>query len=498
MNQEITLFLLGNLIRPFKESLMIIDRHGKILSITEHSKKVFREKELVGNNFTNFIIEEENLFKCWLQNIEGNKSDVFRFNIKRGNHFFPMMLNALSFVGSEGENLILLSMKDDSELQKTKRDILQKTLAIEHFSKSRKIRDGNLHEAIFEILEMSAKAMETKRVNVWRIDGKHDRIKCIGNLDESTHIPFTQESLHRISMPEYFKLFENETIIVTNNAMENPITQELKENYLIPHNVHAMMDVPIRIEGDIIGVICFENVGHEKKWTLQDQKFGLIAAQMVSLAIETYERRKAQTDLEIALQELQSLFRESNHRIKNNLAIISSLIHLEAQNSKDKIQEDLFLNLQNRVLSIISLHDLLNKSRTFEKINFKDYIDDILTKLNDSFAHAHQNISINKHIEEIEISASKAIPLGLIVNEIITNSYKHAFKAGTKGIIDIEILKRDNQLLMMIKDNGKGFDFASKKETFGIEILKDLVNQLDGKLDFNALGGANFSIEAVL
>lgn len=63
MDQEITPFLLGNLIHPFKESLMIIDSQGKILSITEHSKKVFREKQLIGNNFTNFIIEEENLFK---------------------------------------------------------------------------------------------------------------------------------------------------------------------------------------------------------------------------------------------------------------------------------------------------------------------------------------------------------------------------------------------------------------------------------------------------
>lgn len=498
MDQEINPYLLENLIRPFKESLMIIDRHGKILFVTDHSKKVFREKELIGKNFTQFIFEEENQFKDWLGKVQSFQSDVFRFNIKRGNHLFPIVLNALSYLGADGELLVLLSMKDDLELQKTKRDILKKTLAIEHFSKSRKIRDGNLHEAIFEILEMSAKAMETKRVNVWRIDENQDRIDCIGNFDESAHIPFTQESLPRISMPEYFKLFENETIIVTNNAMENPLTNELKEQYLIPHNIHAMMDVPIRIEGDIIGVICFENVGEEKKWTLQDQKFGLIAAQMVSLAIETYERKKAQTNLEVALHELQNLFRESNHRIKNNLAIISSLIHLEAHNSKDKIQENLFVNLQNRVLSIISLHDLLNKSRTFEKINFKEYIDEILTKLHDSFAHSHQNITINKHIEEIEISASKAIPLGLIVNEIITNSYKHAFKAGHKGIIDIEILKRENQLLMMIKDNGKGFDFASKKETFGIEILKDLVNQLDGKLSFNALGGANFSIEAVL
>ena len=498
MNYESPQFLLEKLIHPFKESMMIINHRGEIIFATDHCKKVFREKDLVGNLFHDFMFEEQPHFKFWLETIMAFESQVFRFNIKRGNHFYPMMMNALSFEGSDNQIFILLSMKDDSELQKTKRDILKKTLAIEHFSKSRKIRDGDLHAAIFEILEMSAKAMETKRVNVWRIDQMQDKIDCIGSFDDSVHVPLAQESLPRISMPKYFKLFENEAIIVANDAMESPLISELKEKYLIPHNIHAMMDVPIRIEGDIIGVICFENVGKTKNWTLQDQKFGLIAAQMVSLAIETYERKKAQTELQITHNELQNLFKESNHRIKNNLAIIASLIHLEAQNCEDKGVENVFNDLQNRVSSINSLHELLNKSRTFEKINFKDYIEDVLRKLSYSFTDSQKNVIINKHIEEIQLSASKAIPLGLIVNEIITNSHKHAFGTAKQGIIDIEVLCRDNHLLMMIRDNGVGFDITDKTETFGIEILKDLVSQLDGKLVYSPQGGASFTIETSL
>jgi transcriptional regulator with PAS, ATPase and Fis domain len=117
MDQEINPFLLENLIRPFKESLMIVDRHGKILFVTDHSKKVFREKELIGKNFTSIIFEEDNQFKDWLGDIQSFQSDFFRFNIKRGNHLFPIVLNALSYRGSDGELLVLLSMKDDLELQ---------------------------------------------------------------------------------------------------------------------------------------------------------------------------------------------------------------------------------------------------------------------------------------------------------------------------------------------------------------------------------------------
>lgn len=496
MQEGNTLSFFESLIRPFDESIMLVDKEGTILFATDRAHKDFRQ-DIHQKSIFKFITEEKNEFSDWLSSVSGHRSGEFHFNIVDGNHAYPMRMNAFSWPMGTGE-VVMLSIKDDSEIHKTRRDILRKTLAIEHFSKSRKIRDGKLKEAIYEILEMSSKATETKRVSVWRVNKERTQIDCLGNYEDSVHGISPQESLPRIAMPKYFSLFETEKIILSKDSMHCKVTEELRESYLIPNNIMAMMDVPIRIEGEIIGVICFENVGKERDWTLQDQKFGLISAQMVSLALETYERKKFQNQLEVSLQEQQNLFRESNHRVKNNLAIISSLIHLQEQHCKDGYHENLFRDLQNRVRSIISLHQLLNKSQTYEKINFKAYINEILQKLDNSFALAHENIEIRKNIEDIDIDISKTIPLGLIVNEIVTNSYKHAFRGQASGRIDIEILKHDQKLLMLIKDNGVGFDFYSKKDTLGIEILNDLVEQLDGRLEFHTNGGASFSIEVKL
>lgn len=493
MSEGNTISFFENLIRPFDESLMLIDKKGTILFATARARKDFR-RDIEGRSLFDFITEEKNVFRDWLSGVEGHRSGEFHFNIVDGNTVCPMRMNAFSWPYEDSE-VILLSIKDDSEIHRTRRDILRKTLAIEHFSKSRKIRDGKLKEAIYEILEMSAKATETKRVSVWKIDPGRTRLDCLGNYDESVREDCAQESLPRIAMPKYFSLFETEKIIISKDSQHCPVTEELRDSYLMPNNIMAMMDVPIRIEGEIVGVICFENVGKERDWTLQDQKFGLISAQMVSLALETYERKKFQHQLEGSLQEQQNLFRESNHRVKNNLAIISSLIHLQEQHCRDEYHENLFRDLQNRVLSIISLHELLNQSQSYERIDFKAYINEILQKLDDSFSLSHENVTIRKHIEAIEIDVARAIPFGMIVNEIVTNSYKHAFGPRDSGRIDIEILKREEKLLMLIRDNGRGFDFDSRKDTLGIEILKDLVEQLDGRLNFMPNGGAGFTIE---
>lgn len=497
MSNGNVLLLLENLIKPFDETLVIIDKSGIIHFATARAHETFHRKTLKGFSFFDYTTEEHNAFRSWLDQLEGNNSGEFWFNIIDGNQTLPMRMNVLSWPSETGE-IVLLTIKDDSEIHKTRRDILRKTLAIEHFSKSRKIRDGKLKEAIYEVLQMSSNATETKRVSVWIMDKEKTKLECLGNYDDSVHMELPQNSLPRIEMPKYFKLFTKEKIILSNDSLNCPITEELRDSYLIPNNICAMMDVPIRIEGDIIGVICFENVGKPRIWTLQDQKFGLISAQMISLALETYERKKFQTKLEAALQEQQNLFRESNHRIKNNLSIISSLIHLQEQRSKDKFHESLFKDLGSRVISIASLHELLNRSHIYEKISFKDYIDEILSRLNDSFSLDNKGIVTHKNIEEIEIEISKAIPLGLIVNEIVTNSYKHAFKGKSAGEIAIEIKERKGKLFLEISDNGIGFDFMGKRETLGIEILRDLVDQLDGKLSFNAQGGASFSIEVEL
>lgn len=488
-----TFHVLKDLISPFDESLVVINEKGKVLFATSHADNIFQTTSLKGQSFFDFISEEKATFKSWLQNISANESGEFWFTIK-GSQYMPMRMHCFSWFDSTEGNIILLSIKDDLEIQRTRRDIIRKTLAIEHFSKSRKIRDGKLDEAIYEILEMSSKATETKRVNVWMLDEEKTRIDCIGSYNDSELRVESLKSLPRIKVPGYFKLFETEKIIVCNDLRNSILTEELKSSYLLPNNIQAMMDVPIRIEGDIIGVICFENVGKEREWTLQDQKFGLISAQMVSLALETYERKKFKSRLEAALEEQQNLFRETNHRVKNNLAIISSLIRLQEQYCVDDFHKDLFSDLGNRVASIASLHELLYVLGSFEKIDFREYLNEIIIKLKSSLNLKNKKIRIQQRVDELELDISRSIYLGLIVNELITNSYKHAFRNRADGLIEIDMANKNAVVQLSISDNGNGFDFSHKAETLGMEIVEGLVEQLDGSIQYDNTTGTSFVV----
>ena len=155
--------------------------------------------------------------------------------------------------------------------------------------------------------------MNTTRVNAWIFDKEKTEIECVGNFDARENKLVPQTSLPRIAMPKYFHLFETEKIIITSDAFIEPKTAELLELYLKPNNIQSLMDVPVRIEGEMIGVICFEHVGSPRDWTLQEQKYGLVAAQMLSLTIESHNKILVKQALEASLAEQSVLLREVHH-----------------------------------------------------------------------------------------------------------------------------------------------------------------------------------------
>jgi two-component sensor histidine kinase len=289
-----------------------------------------------------------------------------------------------------------------------------------------------------------------------------------------------QSALPRIAMPFYFKLFETEKIILTRDAFHETVTAELYDFYLKPHDIQSLMDIPVRIEGEMIGVICFENVGAPREWTLQEQKYGLVAAQMLSLTIESYNKRKAMQALEVALNEKTVLLQEVNHRVKNNLSIVASLLNLQSQKSNDEYHKQLFLECRNRIDSIAAVHELIYKAKSYSQLNFKEYLNQLVDHISASYK-SNGHIKITKGITDVHISIAAAIPLGLIVNELITNAYKHAFTNKKEGLIEVSLLENNNQVFLTIKDNGNGFDTSViPKNSIGMDILGGLIEQIDG------------------
>ena len=275
---------------------------------------------------------------------------------------------------TSNEHLYVFYLRDNTQQNLVRKDIIKKSLTIENLSKSRKIRDGRLDEAIYEILESSSRAMQVTRVNAWLFDNERTQIQCIGNFDARENKLVPQTALPRIAMPLYFNLFETEKIIITRDAFTETKTAELFEFYLKPHDIQSLMDVPVRIEGEMIGVICFENVGAPREWTLQEQKYGLVAAQMLSLTIESHNKQLAKKSLELALEEQTILLQEVNHRVKNNLSIVASLMNLQSEKSKDDYHKQLFMECRNRLDSIASVHELIYKAKSYSHINFKEYL----------------------------------------------------------------------------------------------------------------------------
>ncbi|MCK6648833.1 MAG: GAF domain-containing protein [Bacteroidia bacterium] len=366
---------------------------------------------------------------------------------------------------------------------------------IEELSRSRKIRDGKLEDAIYEILEKAALAINAQRVNAWLYNADYSQIHCIGNYDLEKHKLVSQSDLPRVAMPKYFKLFESEKLIATHDALNNPQTAELLEIYLKPNHIESLMDIPMRIEGEIIGVVCFENTKVQHKWTEDEKKFGLVITQMVSLAVETHERLKVKMQLEQLLEEQRVLLQEVHHRVKNNLTIVSSLVNLQSEKAKDKFHHDLFQEVRNRINSIATVHQLLYQSKSYSSVNFKKYLHELLQNLSETFSNQAKGMTLVPKINDVELPVSIAIPLSLIVNELVTNSYKHAFKTTGKGTIEIELSENEKMVELIVKDSGPGFTPQStKRSSVGLEILDALIEQINATLVYNNTNGSTYKI----
>lgn len=394
------------------------------------------------------------------------------------------------------EDEYLLHLRNYTNMKLMRKDVIRKTIAIEHLTKSRMIRDGRLEHALNEILLTAARSLRVSRTNAWLYDGEKTEIQCIGSYDSRIEGPQTLQALPKIAFPSYFSLLDQAKIIVSNDAQNDPKISELNESYLMPLNIHAIMDIPIRIEGTIIGVLCVENTEETKEWSLQEQLFGLVIAQIISLAIETKNKHEANKSLQLFNKEQTVLLQEVHHRVKNNLSIVSSLLNMQANKCKDEYHRSLFNDSKNRINSIASVHEVIYKSNSFANLNLKDYIEEMLSYIQQSFS-ANSAIQINIDLENIIVDVTRAIPIALIINEIVTNCYKHAFPNNAYGVITVSLKNVDGTISLMIKDNGIGIQINTdnSSDSIGFEILEGLVDQIDGKYSFSVNNGTTFMLQ---
>jgi two-component system, sensor histidine kinase PdtaS len=200
-------------------------------------------------------------------------------------------------------------------------------------------------------------------------------------------------------------------------------------------------------------------------------------------------------DLTKSNREKELLLGEIHHRVKNNLQVISSLLSLQERNITDEAAKAAILDGKERVQSMGLIHKMLYQQNNFSGINMGDYIEKLISGLLDSFGKKSEDFELNYDIKDINLDVDTAIPLGLIINELVVNSLKHAYTLTKEPRINIDLKEINSQLVLKVEDNGVGeVSDVQSSQSFGMKLVNSLSRQLSGTIDMEQRDGLCFKI----
>ncbi|MDO9627323.1 MAG: histidine kinase dimerization/phosphoacceptor domain -containing protein [Methanobacteriaceae archaeon] len=217
----------------------------------------------------------------------------------------------------------------------------------------------------------------------------------------------------------------------------------------------------------------------------------------INYLYDVTERKKAVNKLESSLNEKEALLREVHHRVKNNLQVISSLLNLQSNYVEDDFK-DILLVTQSRIRSMAMIHSKMYNSNDLTHIHIKNYIDGFVSDLFYLYDIDKTIITLNTDIEDLEMGIDTAIPLGLIINELIINILKHAFPNNQRGNILISLKEVDKEFILKISDNGVGLPeniILDYSENLGLQLVNNLVEQIEGSMEISTMDGTEFKIK---
>jgi two-component sensor histidine kinase len=306
---------------------------------------------------------------------------------------------------------------------------------------------------------------------------------CIGLPKEVTETPRAISFCgHTINNP-------NKVTVITDARLD----ERFQDNPLVANGTIVFYaGAPLMNKNNnALGTLCIIH-SSPRTFNAKETKTLQILANQISKLIEL---RLINIQLDKSLQEKVVLLKEIHHRVKNNLQLVSSLLNLQ----KNKLNDDQFSKAiqtsQNRIKSIAIVHEKLYKSESLSLVDIESYLRDLVTEISTNLMDP-ERFQFNLEIQKIELTIDQILPLGLILNELISNSIKHCKKNNEVIVINIS-LKSENHYLLKYNDNGLGMENnTSLTEGIGLELIQSFVDQLEGKLDsFSNKNGLFYEIQ---
>jgi PAS domain S-box-containing protein len=219
---------------------------------------------------------------------------------------------------------------------------------------------------------------------------------------------------------------------------------------------------------------------------------------LIGINKDMTDRKRAELRIKRSLREKEVLLKEIHHRVKNNLAVISGLLFMQAENLDNDEMKQVLYDSEIRIRSMAMIHEKLYHHDMYSGIEFGAYVKDLVTTIESTYKNHGCEISVNLNTPTTYIDLNRAMPCALIVNEALSNAYKHAFRGMKKGEISVDFSQQEGTYRMVIRDNGKGLPENFKLEqstSLGMILIHGLVRQLGSNLQIDTSNGTHLSFE---
>ncbi|MGR3174311.1 MAG: histidine kinase dimerization/phosphoacceptor domain -containing protein [Candidatus Scalindua sp.] len=392
----------------------------------------------------------------------------------------------------------------------------ERRLSAQYYVTQVLVESVTIKEASPKILQAVCMALEWDLGEIW----VYDRQDCVLRCSEIWHIPSIEVSEFKkvtkqitfskgIGLPG--RVFSSAKPVWAADVVHD--TTFLRAAVADKEGLHGAFGFPILSGSDVLGTICF--FSHEIRQPDEDLLNMLTA---IGTQIGLFIKRKhAEEQIKTSLKEKETLLMEIHHRVRNNLQVISSLFLLHRKYIKDEQSAKIFKEAQNRIQSMAIIHEILYESNYLSRIDFSQFVRTLTEKLFSSYGIDSGKISLETNIKDVSLKIEQAVPLGLIVNELFSNSLEHAFPfdkirvgsfdsdqvrpEGKQEEHEIRIsltLDPDNKIKLIVCDNGVGvpkdMDFRTT-DSLGLNLVKIIAeDQLKGTIELNRNEGTEFTI----
>jgi predicted ATPase/two-component sensor histidine kinase len=275
-----------------------------------------------------------------------------------------------------------------------------------------------------------------------------------------------------------------EPVLIDDAQAQHPFSSD---PYLTRHGSRSVLCLPIVKQTEVIGALYLENNLAPYVFTPTRTEVLKFLASQAAISLEN-----------ASLEEKEALLNEVHHRVKNNLQLISSLLNLQAARTTDPAVAELFAESRNRVRSMALVHENLYRAGNFSKIPMAGHIKSLCTHLTRAYGAPDLSVEIVVGVDDVHLDMSRAISVGLIVNELVSNALKHAFAPAQKGRIHVDLASvGPGRYVLCVGDDGVGlppsFDLE-RADSLGLQLVRSLAQQLNGTLGVNRHSGTAFTI----